>query len=365
MTEPPAPHRPDSDTGPLTWPPGAAPSPAPAFRPDPPTAPLHRIEVQTPFAVGTVNVYVDDTGPLTLIDTGPNTDDAWADVEAGLAAIGRRPQDIRRILITHGHVDHWGLAGRLAAASGAAVWAHRSLAPWLADPAAEATRRLAFSSLLCADLGVPPGEMVAINRGIKWVMGFGAPVRPAGLLDDGDVVQLAGQAWNVVFTPGHAPNHICLHQPALRALIAGDHLLGEITSNPVIEAPPLGSSIRPRALPDYLRSLERVAALPVLWVHPGHGALFQGHRKLIRERLAFHDRRAARVLGFLAEEPATVYALSRRLFPNLEGVDLFLGLSETLGHLDLLEDRGLVTHRRAERELIYRPVEASHPQAPS
>jgi glyoxylase-like metal-dependent hydrolase (beta-lactamase superfamily II) len=336
-----------------------APAAPPAeFRPDPPTPPLHRLEVHTPFAVGPVNVYVveDADHGLTLIDTGPNTDAAWADLEAGLAARGHRVAAVRRILVTHGHVDHWGLAGRIVAASGAAVWGHRLLEPWFRDPAAEATRRMAFITLCCAELGVPPGEMVAINRGLKWVMGFIAPVAAAGFWEDGDEVEIAGTAWDVIHTPGHAPSHVCFHQPELRALIAGDHLLGEITSNPILESPLPGTRTRPRSLPDYLAALERVAALRVLWVYPGHGAPFQGHRKLIRERFAFHDRRAAKVLGFLAAGPATVYELTRRLFPTLEGTELYLGLSEALGHLDLLEDRGQVTAAHAGGVLQYRAL---------
>jgi hypothetical protein len=94
----------------------------------------------------------------------------------------------------------------------------------------------------------------------------------------------------------------------------------------------------------------------VLWVYPGHGAPFLGHRKLIKARRAFHAGRAAKLLGFLADGPATVYALSRRLFPDLVGVDLFLGLSETLGHLDLLEDRGQVRVQRAGRVLEYAAI---------
>jgi glyoxylase-like metal-dependent hydrolase (beta-lactamase superfamily II) len=195
--------------------------------------------------------------------------------------------------------------------------------------------------------------MVAINRGIKWVMSLIAPVPAAGFWEDGDIVPIAGTPWDVVYTPGHAPNHVCFHQPELRALIAGDHLLGEITSNPIMEAPLAGERQRPRSLPDYLAALARVAALRVLWVYPGHGAPFQGHRKLIRERLAFHELRAAKVLGFLAGGPATVYDLTRRLFPTLEGTELYLGLSEALGHLDLLEDRGQVTVARAGGVLQY------------
>src|SRR5438874_8491448 len=98
---------------------------------------LHRLPLRTPFAVGTVNAYLIEGGALTLVDTGPATEEAWADLEAGLAGRGYRVADIQRVLLTHGHVDHWGQAGRIAVASGAEVWAHPLLAAWLSAPAAE------------------------------------------------------------------------------------------------------------------------------------------------------------------------------------------------------------------------------------
>lgn len=326
---------------------------AATWRPDGPLPPITRLELRTPFKVGTVNSYVVDSDPLTLVDCGPYTEDAWDDLCAGLAALGRRPEEIGRLIITHGHVDHWGLAARIVDRSGAEVWAHRGLGTWLAAFPAEWQRRNAFLTLLCTDLGVPAGEMLAVNRGVKALGQFAVPVPATRLLDPGAVLTLAGYEWTVHDTPGHATAHISLHQPATRTLLSGDHLLPDVSSNPVLEAPAIGARARPRMLPLYVESLARVAELPVLWVYPGHGRPFQGHRKLIKERLGMHERRAATLLAMLQEGPADCYALSRRLFPRLAGVDLFLGLSETLGHLDLLEDRGTVRLDSGHRPLAY------------
>jgi glyoxylase-like metal-dependent hydrolase (beta-lactamase superfamily II) len=323
------------------------------WRPDGPLPPITRLELRTPFKVGPVNSYVVDEDPLTLVDCGPRTDAAWDDLVTGLARIGRQPEDVRRLIITHGHVDHWGLAARIVALSGAEVWAHARLEQWLRDFEAEWLRRLAYLTLLCTEMGVPAGELLAVNRGVKQMGHFAEAVAPTRLLEAGDTLALAGRTWTVHYTPGHATGHISLREPDTRTMIAGDHLLPDVSSNPVLEAPLLGESARPRMLPLYIESLRRVADLPTLWVYPGHGQPFQGHRKLIKRRLQLHEDRAARLRAMLEEAPADCYTLSGRLFPRLMGVDLFLGFSETLGHLDLLEDRGEAHIERGGRPLLY------------
>ncbi len=335
------------------------------WRPDAPLPPITRFELHTPFQVGTVNAYLVDDDPLTLVDCGPRTDAAWAGLDAALAAHGRRPADVGRVIITHAHVDHWGLAARLAALGGAEIRIHESLAHVIRDFPEEWQRRTAYMALFGAEMGVPPGEMLAINREAKALAHLVEPIAPARTLAAGETITLAGRPWTVHETPGHALGHIVLHQPDTRTLIAGDHLLPDVSSNPILEAPPPGTTARPRMLPLYIESLQRVADLPVLWVFPGHGRPFQGHRKLIKRRLALHESRAARLLEFLADGPADTYTLTRRLFPRLGPGDLFLGLSETQGHLDLLEDRGQVArgHGAGARRYAATAAPAARPDA--
>jgi len=241
-----------------------------AWRPEGPRPAITQLELRTPFKVGPVNSYVVDEDPLTLVDCGPRTDEAWDDLVAGLASIGRQPEDVRRLIITHGHVDHWGLAARIVALSGAEVWAHERLDLWLRDFEAEWLRRLAYLTLLCTEIGVPAGELLAVNRGVKQVGHFAEAVTPTRLLAAGDTLTLAGRAWTAHYTPGHATGHISLHEPATRTMISGDHLLPDVSSNPVLEAPLLGERERPRMLPLYIESLRQVAGLPTLWVYPGY-----------------------------------------------------------------------------------------------
>ena len=224
---------------------------------------LHLISLPTPFPVGPVNVYVADDGPLTLIDTGPKDEAARAALEAGLAALGHRVEDIRRVILTHRHVDHIGLAAEIVARSGATAFTHPHTAPWLSGYVEELARNRPFYLQFWRENGVPQ-EIVdqitaASARTGQWI----GALDPAAvqLLDEGDRLELAGREWQVYHTPGHAGGLICLWDAASRTLLSNDHLLRDISSNPVIEHPNLPGAPRPRRLPEYLIHMQRMAAL--------------------------------------------------------------------------------------------------------
>ena len=135
---------------------------------------------------------------------------------------------------------------------------------------------------------------------------------------------------------------MCFYQPQRRILLSSDHLIAEISSNPITEPPDRPGQKRPRRLVEYMRQLERVAALEVDLTLPGHGAPIDDHRALVAQRLAFHRQRADRILKALDDGELTLYAITQPLFPDLRGLDMFLALSEVLGHVDLLEQEGRV-----------------------
>lgn len=303
---------------------------------------LHVFQVPTPFPVGPVNLYLAEGDPPTLIDVGPRYPAAREALEEALAAKGFRLADVGRLILTHAHSDHYGQAGEIAEASGAEVLTHSANLTLMADYEAERERRLAFYSALMREAGMPPEEVLQVDRARRAMGIFAVPVRPTGALKDGDTLRLGDEDWIVLHTPGHAGGLVCLYQPQRRLLISSDHLLRDISSNPIVEPPEREGEERPRRLVDYTRQLQRVAALPVAWALPGHGLPVDDVPGLVARRLEFHRRRSEEVLGTLEDGPRTPYEISRALFPRLDPVNRFLAISEVIGHLDVLEAEGKV-----------------------
>lgn len=297
------------------------------------------IPVPTPFPVGPMNAYLIEGEPLTLVDAGPKTDEAWQALQAGLAAHGRRIEDIEQIILTHAHMDHYGLLRRVVDACGAPVVAHPRSKLWLDDTPGEWARRLVYFSDFWARAGVPDERRLKMERGFTAGTDYAESLAPGAevrVVHDGEAVMMGGVAWQVVYTPGHAGSHISLYEPRSRQMLAGDHLLLKVSSNPLLE-PPLGLQQRARSLVDYIASLERVADMDVAVAWPGHGLPVLDHRALIAERLTHHAERTEHVAALLADGPRTAYELVMALFPNLPTLAVFLGLSEVVGHLDVLE----------------------------
>ena len=187
---------------------------------------LHPIAIPTPFPVGPVNVYLLDGPAPTLVDAGPNTDEALATLRVGLAAHGCNLADVR-------------------------------------------------------------------------------------------------------------------------------HLLRDISSNPILEPPLPGEAERPHSLAQYLRSLERVAALEIEVAWPGHGAPITDPRGLIARRVRFHRRRAEQIAAVLVEGPQTAFQIATAFFPALRGIEVLLAVSEVIGHLDILEEEGRVGVQQEEGIVLY------------
>ena len=311
---------------------------------------IHTLRLPTPFPVGPVNVYLVEGEPLTLVDVGPRMRRAWAALEEQLARYGYTPADVQQVVITHTHSDHLGNLARLVEISGARVFTHRRNRDWITDFPTEWVRRIAYY-VECMQQGGAPREQVALVRemlapGIR--LGAPVPEECLHLVDEGDTITMGGVEWHVYHTPGHASGHIVLYQPQAELLLAGDHMLAKISSNPVLESPLRGEPQRPRSLLDYFRSLRKVADLDVRQVLTGHGPPIENHRALVEQRLTMHQERLQRILSFLAEGAHTPYQICQALFPNPAAHDVFLTMSEVIAHLDVLEVEGQVV--RWERE---------------
>jgi glyoxylase-like metal-dependent hydrolase (beta-lactamase superfamily II) len=308
---------------------------------------IHCLPIPTPFAVGRVNCYLIEDDPLTLVDTGPNSGKALDALEKALAVHGRRIEDLQRIVITHQHIDHTGLLGIIADRSQAEVAALDLLAPVLEEFGAHAERDDELAEALMLRNGIPRDVVTALRAVSRSFRGWGGSAHVDRPLRDGETLEFADRRFQVQHRPGHSPSDTLFWDEQRAQLIGGDHLIKHISSNPLISRPLGGRSGetgggRPRALMMYMDSLRETRELPAQVVLAGHGEPVTDHVALIDERLRGHERRAAKIAGLIAERPRTAYEIAQELWGNVAVTQAFLTLSEVLGHVDLLIDRGEV-----------------------
>jgi glyoxylase-like metal-dependent hydrolase (beta-lactamase superfamily II) len=308
---------------------------------------IHRLAVPTPFAVGRVNAYLIEDEPLTLVDTGPNSATSFDVLQRGVAGLGHTLEDIRRVIVTHHHIDHLGLVSLVAARSGAEVVAIDAAVPFLENFAVEAQADDDFARDTMLRHGIPKDVVAALESVSRAFRAWGARVDVSRRIKDGEELAFRGRTFRAHHRPGHSPTDTVFHDPARLILIAGDHLLRHISSNPLITRPRDGSGKRPQALVRYLESLTATRAMDVRLVLTGHGDPIADHRALIDQRVALHARRAEKIHGLLVERARSAYELAQALWGNIAVTQAYLTLSEVLGHLDLLANDGRV--REVER----------------
>lgn len=312
-----------------------------------------RTPLPTPFPVGPVNCYLLLGPTVTVVDPGMVWSDSTDQLEAFLAEAGLKPSDIDVVVVTHGHPDHFGAAGWLSENADAQVLCGRAE---MAKLRGEFGSR--HGSILGGSLGLPDSLRETFTAFYSSVRQITSPIEDHRLVavDDLQSLELGGRSWTAHVTPGHAVGHLSLRDDSGDVLLSGDHLLGHITPNPVIEPDIELPDGRRRSLSEYLQSLERFTAMAPGLVLPGHGAAFGDVPVLVELTRAHHETRALEVLAILRSlGEATPFELSVAMFPHLEGFSHMLGVSEALGHLDLLEDDGKVVRIEGQPQR-YRPA---------
>jgi glyoxylase-like metal-dependent hydrolase (beta-lactamase superfamily II) len=310
---------------------------------------IHRIALPTPFLVGRVNCYLIEDEPLTLIDTGPNSGKSLDDLERALEGHGHRIEDLGLIVLTHQHMDHLGLLEILARRSGAQVAALYPLAPYLESFSRSATADDQFAQGVMRRHGVPDDLATVLGSLAAAFRAFGSSGRVTVALHDGEELRLRDRTLRVFHRPGHSPSDTIFWDEERQILIAGDHLLGRISSNPLVSRPLEGPEHpRPRALLQYIDSLRATREMPARLILPGHGDPVLEHVELIDERLRMHRRRAARVHQILGGQPLTAYEIALQMWGNVAVTQAYLTLSEVLGHLDLLVEGGQAIEREGD-----------------
>ena len=303
---------------------------------------IHRLRIPTPFAVGRVNCYLIEDEPLTLVDTGPNSGKALDELEHQLAERGHSIDELELVILTHQHIDHLGLVEIIAARSGADVAAIDVAVPLMESFGDRAEEDDSYAASLMLRNGIPEDVVFALQSVSRSFRAWGAKAKVTRPVRDGERMALRDRTLEVQHRPGHSPSDTVFWDAERRILLAADHLIAHISSNPLITRPLDGSSERTQALVTYLDSLRKTRELPAEIVLSGHGDPITDHVSLIDQRFALHERRAEKLQGLIAERPRTGYELAQELWGNVAVTQAFLTLSEVIGHVDLLINAGRV-----------------------
>ncbi len=323
---------------------------------------IHRVPIPIPFrqAGGPVNVYLleDSGGGVMMFDAGLGSPEAEAALEQGFARAGRRFDEVTRIVLSHGHVDHFGAALTVLERAGRPipVLAHAADVSKLAATGRRWSDLLPAYAAYLAKLGVPTELLPAAERMVRVGEKLSRRVPEVTPLEPGHVFHLKYLAPEVLHMPGHTPGLLCLHDRRHQLLFSADHLLEKISPNPLIELGPDGREGAFRPLLAYLDSVRRVRALDLDLVLPGHGPPFGRHRDVIDGLLRFYEKRQATILRTLARGSLTVYEVMRALFPWAGQDELFLVISETIANLEVMEARGDVAREVDGPVYRFRPA---------
>lgn len=309
-----------------------------------------------PFDVGSVNVYLLLGDPLTMIDTGSRINFTIDDLAELAGRAGVEIADIQQLILTHRHIDHFGLGRDVQERSGCTVISSTIDGPFMAEWEGMITGSREQLRGQGNAFGIPEDLFQLNERWVRAIVHAAAPVRSDRLVKEGDTIVAGGRTLRVIETPGHTEGLIGFVDDADAIYLANDHILRHITPNPdVYSYDP--DDLR-SGLPDYVRSLHKVRDLPVRLVLPGHGYEMTDLRGRVDDILEHHVAREAKVEGILAQRPRTIYEVCTVVWPSLGAQDSHLAVREIIGHIALLQEEKKPIERttRADGALLWHVV---------
>lgn len=278
----------------------------------------------------------------TLVDSGWNVPEAWDALEQQLHDAGVPFDKLKTLLVTHIHPDHYGLAGRVKEKSGAKVVIHQRERDLIHSRYRNPSQLLATMGDWLTMHGVPRESTQDLKESAMPVRAFVDPVEPDEVVWGGERLEIGRFTFEVWWTPGHSPGHICFLERDQRFILTGDHVLPTITPNvslhPQQQGNPLG---------DYIASLQRLEALDVKTVLPAHEYTFHDLHARLRAIEAHHEERLGEMMAVIGRSPRTAYDVASKVKWATGAFDTFsswmqrAAIGETLSHLDYLviEDR--------------------------
>lgn len=322
---------------------------------------VETLSLPTPYAVGPVNTYIILAEPMTMIDAGVNTVEAENALKLGFAARGIFIESVERILITHGHPDHYGLIPVIQEAANAEAHMGEAEVERITD-----TRDFWELRRLLTEAGFPEKSLEGLVDHERKLQRLH---RVAGLdckpVNDGACFEFRDFHLEAVSLPGHTGGHIGYFEPETATLFAGDTLLPHVGPalwlEPILEPEGESPTHRRRSLKQYLESLERLKAMDLKIVYPGHGPVITDPKQTICYMREHYSRRLDVVAATLGAEGKTAFQVSVELYPingngsgnGNGGCDPFIAVSEVIAHLDVLVEQGRAQHELSDEGVEY------------
>ncbi|MBI3978086.1 MAG: MBL fold metallo-hydrolase [Chloroflexi bacterium] len=317
---------------------------------------IYQATVPVGFPLETVHCYLLVGGDdAYLVDTAWRPNDGHDHLLALFQEAGVEPRQLNGIILTHGHRDHAGHLAALNELTDAPVLVHPAEEP-IYNPLVGPAMQRALGDWF-ARHGVPAEVATGIVGLPRYLQMPVAPMRSPRWLADGDVIPVGSMRWEVIWTPGHTPGHVCLYERQLGLLITGDHVLPHETPN--VSARP---TLPPNPLGRYVDSLRRLQPLDVRKALPAHGDVFTNVQSILAHLISHHDVRLADVLAALQSGPRSTFEVAAAIpwvqrsmrFMDLAPFDRFLAFGETIAHLECLEGSGEVRRLASEPPVLWR-----------
>ncbi len=306
---------------------------------------LHIIEIPLPFHIGEVSVYLLEGAPLTLIDCGPKSDISLKAITRGLKEIGYGLRDIEKVVITHAHIDHFGLAGDIKEISHAQICLHENDKNYVFNFYDTWDKRIKGEKESLLKNGMPEPIFQKTYEYITITKKLGRSVLVDQVLKDGDEIAAGSFRLKVIHCPGHSASAVCLYEKEKKLLFSGDHILEKVSPNPFIPGPFTG-------LKNYLASVKKVEDLEVSLLLPGHGPPSKNFKNIIKNIYKNCKKRQDNIMELL-DFPKTAYQISHELFGELPISEVWLGLAEMISHLEILRENSRVTMMEKDGLLWY------------
>lgn len=307
----------------------------------------------------TANIYALGRKEITLIDAGPGIPGAMEFIKESFAKEGLEFNNINRIILTHGHMDHFGLAASIKKELDhpLEIFIHPEDQWKISTEFYDNEIWVDELKMLQELADIPDDDFKIMVKNVRKYYSIATPLDDLKTMEDNDTFYGEGYSLQVVFSPGHNPGLCCLYEPEQKVLFSSDHIIKNLTPKPIL-------TITRDKLIDknykgliaYENSLEKVSKLDVDYMFPGHGEWIDDMQPVIKQYREHYLVRMEQVWNAVKKKEMPVYYLIRDVFPNVEAGDLFIALSEIVSHLEVLIDIGRAEIIEQGPPVIYKAI---------